>query len=98
MALALFTLAAVAGGLTADVVTAPAASAHATLAATNPAESARLDVAPGEVRLEFTEAVSLGAGYVRVLGPGGQRVDTGSPVEGGATFVASLRGGLGEAS
>ncbi|MCF6745963.1 copper resistance protein CopC [Blastococcus sp. KM273128] len=97
-ALAVLTLAAVAGGLTVDVVTAPPASAHATLVATMPADGARLDAAPAEVELEFTEPVSVGAGYVRVLGPDGERVDTGSPVEDGVTVVAPLRAGLPDAS
>ncbi|WP_236832504.1 copper resistance protein CopC [Blastococcus sp. KM273128] len=94
----MLTLAAVAGGLTVDVVTAPPASAHATLVATMPADGARLDAAPAEVELEFTEPVSVGAGYVRVLGPDGERVDTGSPVEDGVTVVAPLRAGLPDAS
>ena len=97
-ALALFLLAAVVGGLAVDVVTAPSASAHATLVATTPANGERLDSAPAEVRLEFTEGVSVGAGYVRVLGPGGERVETGSPVEDGPFVTATLRSGLPDAS
>ena len=91
-------MAAVAGGLTVDVVTARPASAHATLVATTPADGARLDAAPAEVRLEFTEGVSVGAGYVRVLGPGGERVDTGTPVEDGEIVTARLRSDLADAS
>ncbi len=94
----LLTVAAVASGLTVDVVTARPASAHATLVATTPADGARLDVAPDEVSLEFTEGVSVGAGYVRVLGPGGERVDTGSPLEDGAIVIAPLRSRLADAS
>ncbi|WP_336031960.1 copper resistance CopC/CopD family protein [Geodermatophilus sp. FMUSA9-8] len=88
---------AVTGGVLVDVVTARPASAHATLATTTPADGARLSAAPSEVRLEFTEAVELGAGYARVLAPGGERVDTGATVA-GAVVTIPLRGDLSDAS
>ena len=77
---ALVLLVAVLGGsLSLDVLTARPALAHATVTATTPADGARLDAAPTEVVVEFDEGVSLGAGYARVLGAGGERVDSGSP-------------------
>ena len=97
-ALALFALAAMAGGLTLDVLTAQPASAHATLVATTPGDGERLESPPAEVTLEFSEGVSVDAGYVRVLGPGGERVDAGAPVEDGGVITAPLRSGLPDAS
>lgn len=97
-ALALFALAAIAGGLTVDVVTAQPASAHAILVATTPGDGERLESPPAEVTLEFSEGVSVDAGYVRVLGPGGERVDAGAPVEDGGVITAPLRSGLADAS
>jgi copper transport protein len=51
----------------AGVVTAPPAAAHATLVSTDPADGARLESAPDRITLRFSESVSLGAGYARVL-------------------------------
>ena len=89
---------AVTGGMTADVVTAPPASAHATLASTDPAEGARLTAAPGTVTLEFTEGVSVDAGYLRVLSANGDRVDAGAATADGAVVTTSLRSDLPDAS
>jgi len=76
------------------VVTAAPASAHATLVSTDPGEGARLDAVPGEVTLEFSEGVSLGAGYARVLGADGERVDTGAAAVDGSVLTIPLRPGL----
>ena len=73
------------------VVTAPPASAHATLVSTDPGEGARLDAVPAEVTLEFSEGVSLGAGYARVLGADGERVDTGTAAVEGRVLTIPLR-------
>ncbi|MPQ98408.1 copper resistance protein CopC [Modestobacter sp. I12A-02628] len=81
-----------------DVGTARPASAHAVLADTTPAADARLDVAPTIVELRFSEAVSLGAGYARVLAAGGDRVDTGSAAVAGDVLTVPLRTGLSEGS
>ena len=51
--------------LSAGVVTASPASAHASLVSTDPGEGARLSAVPDRVSLEFTEGVSIGAGYLR---------------------------------
>jgi copper transport protein len=82
------------GWLLAGVASAPPASAHATLVSTDPAEGARLATAPSEVRLQFSEGVSLGAGYARVLSSDGKRADTGTPSVHGDVLTIPLRSGL----
>ncbi|RBY94499.1 copper resistance protein CopC [Blastococcus sp. TBT05-19] len=84
----------VTGWLGAGVVTADPAAAHATLVSTDPGEGARLDAAPQEVTLTFSEGVSLGAGYARVLDGDQQRVDAGAPEVDGAVLTVPLRGEL----
>lgn len=71
---ALLVLLALAGFLAGGIATAGPAAAHATLVGTDPGEGARLDEAPQEVTLEFSEGVSLGAGYARVLTAEGDQV------------------------
>ncbi|TFV89829.1 copper resistance protein CopC [Blastococcus sp. CT_GayMR16] len=83
-----------AGWLLAGVVTAGPALAHATLISTDPGESARVDQVPAAVTLEFSEGVSLGAGYARVLGSDGERVDAGTASVGGGVLTIPLRSGL----
>ncbi|MCW2740181.1 MAG: putative Copper resistance protein CopC [Blastococcus sp.] len=78
------------------VATAGPAAAHAELVSTEPAEGARLDGVPSRVTLEFTEAVSLGAGYARVLDAGGARVDSGSASVDGDVLTIPMRAGLGD--
>lgn len=85
-------------GLLADVVSARPALAHAELASTTPAEKARLVEAPSEVTLEFTEPVSLGSGYARVLDARGERVDTGAASVDGSVVDIPLSAGLPDAS
>jgi copper transport protein len=84
----------VTGWLGAGVVAADPAAAHATLVSTEPGEGARLDAAPGAVTLTFSEGVSLGAGYARVLDDGQQRVDAGAAEVDGAVLTVPLRGEL----
>jgi copper transport protein len=78
----------------AGVATAPPAAAHAELVSTDPAEGARLPEAPDRVTLTFTEGVSLGAGYARVLDASGARVDAGDATVEGDTVVVPLRADL----
>jgi copper transport protein len=92
----LVVVALLAGWLAGGVVTALPASAHATLVSTDPGEGARLESVPGEVTLEFSEGVSLGAGYARVLGADGERVDTGDAAVQGSVLTIPLRDGLGD--
>jgi copper transport protein len=82
--------------LTAGVVTAPPAAAHAELVSTDPGEGARLTEVPAQVTLDFTEGVTIGAGYARVLTSDGERADTGAPVVQGRTLVVPLRSDLPE--
>ncbi|PRY51162.1 copper transport protein [Geodermatophilus tzadiensis] len=95
---ALLLLVLLAGWLALGVATAGPAAAHAELVSTDPGEGARLDAVPGQVTLRFTEGVSLGAGYARVLGAGGERVDTGAPRVDGDTVTVPLRGDLPDTS
>ncbi|SDC57731.1 copper transport protein [Geodermatophilus telluris] len=95
---ALLLLVLLAGWLGLGVATAGPAAAHAELVSTDPGDGARLDAVPGQVTLRFTEGVSLGAGYARVLGDGGERVDTGAPTVDGDTVTVPLRGDLPDAS
>jgi len=59
------------------VVASGTANAHAQLEATDPPQSSVELVAPHQVVLHFGEPVEIDFGSVRVLGPGGQRVDSG---------------------
>lgn len=58
------------------------AGAHATLVDSRPGNDEMLDSAPRQVELVFDAAVSVKGGEVAVLGPGGERVDTGDPSSG----------------
>lgn len=78
--------------------TAGPASAHATVVTSSPSDGARLQAVPDEVTVQFDEDVSLGAGYARVLGAGGDRVDTGAASVTDQTLTIPLRDDLPEAS
>ena len=82
--------------LASGVVLAGPASAHAELESSNPEDGARLSSAPGQVTLHFSEGVSLGAGYARVLDARQQRVDTGAPTVAGDVLTIPLRDNLPE--
>ncbi len=84
------------GWLFAGVVTAGPAAAHAELVGTDPGEGARLSAVPDRVSLDFSEGVSVGAGYLRVLDSAGERVDTGTAEVDDRTVSVALRGDLGE--
>ncbi|SEP07237.1 copper resistance CopC family protein [Trujillonella endophytica] len=85
-----------AGWLLAGVVTAGPAAAHAELVGTDPGEGARLSAVPERVSLDFSEGVSVGAGYLRVLDASGGRVDAGTAEVDDRTVSVALRDGLGE--
>jgi copper transport protein len=80
-----------------DVLTARPASAHAAVVTTTPADGARLETVPAQVTIEFNEAVSLGAGYARVLDGSGDRVDTGDAEARDGVVTVPLRADLPEA-
>jgi copper transport protein len=90
-------LALLGGFLLAGLGTAGPALAHATLVATDPAEGARLDTPPDEVILQFSEGVSLGAGYARVQTGDGERVDTGAAEVEDGVLTIPLRADLPDA-
>ena len=60
------------------VATPGVASAHAQLESTDPSQSAVLLVPPTQVVLHFGEPVEIDFGSLRVIGPGGKRVDGGA--------------------
>jgi copper transport protein len=91
-ALAVLTL--LTGWLLAGIVTAGPASAHAALVSSSPSDGARLRSSPDKVTLQFTEHVSLGAGYARVLDAAGRPVDTGKSTVSGDVVTIPLRGRL----
>lgn len=82
------------------LLTAPTASAHAVVVATDPADGGRLASAPASVSVTFDESVGLGeGGYLRVIDQAGRRVDTGSathPGGDGTRISAALKAGLGD--
>jgi copper transport protein len=79
-----FLLAVLLGGwLVAGVATATPAAAHAELVSTEPGEGARLDRAPDRITLRFTEPVSLGSGYARLLHADGTVQESDASVDGG---------------
>ena len=79
------------GWLVAGVVTAGPASAHASLVSSTPADGDRLTSSPDRITLQFSEHVSIGPGYARVLGADGSRVDSDSPTVSGDVVTVPLR-------
>jgi copper transport protein len=72
------------------------AGAHALLEATTPERGARLDSAPPEVTLRFSEPVEAEFGAVRVFDSAGREVQAGRTVARGNEVTVGLRDGLGE--
>ena len=75
------------------------AAAHATLDATTPERGARLDAAPEQVSLKFSEGVEANFGAVRVFDSEGQEVQDGAtfhPGDRGREIAARLKPGLGD--
>ena len=66
---------------------ATAASAHVVLQRADPPVGSAVSVAPREVRLVFSEALEPAFSRAQVVGPDGQRVDTGSRVDPAAPNV-----------
>ncbi|MDQ1750549.1 MAG: copper transport protein, partial [Pseudonocardiales bacterium] len=80
---------------------APAASAHAVVVSSDPADGSRLAQAPATVTVQFDEAVGLDLGYLRVVDSAGRRVDKGSAVHpggDGSKISVALVAGLGDGS
>ena len=91
---ALLLLTLLGGWLLTGVLVAGPASAHAQLESTTPESGGRVATAPSDVTLHFSEQVSVGAGYARVLDAHNARVDTGSPKVEGDVLTIPLRSGL----
>ena len=68
------------------VFAAPAA-AHAELVSSNPGNGERLEEAPSEIELTFTESVNLLEGAIRLLDGVGETVSTPDPVVSGLTLT-----------
>ncbi|MFI8182037.1 copper resistance CopC/CopD family protein [Actinacidiphila glaucinigra] len=78
--------------------TAAPASAHAALVGSDPAQGSVVKTAPAQVRLTFSEGVLLSRDAIRVLGPDGERAETGDANDAGrgnTTAAVALRPGLG---
>jgi copper transport protein len=66
------------------------------LKSTTPERGERLDAAPGQVTLRFSEPVEAEFGAVRVFDSEGREVQTGGTFQRGAEVAVRLRDGLGE--
>ncbi len=55
------------------------AGAHASLKTSNPTDGSIVEVAPGEVTLEFSGSVVAGPGTIQIFAPNEQNVETGAP-------------------
>ena len=84
----------------AALATAPAASAHATVVASDPVDGSRLQRAPAAVTITFDEAISLNSGgFLHVVDQAGRRVDAGPaghPNGAGSQVSVKLKPGLGD--
>jgi copper transport protein len=87
------------GVLALGLALAPAASAHATVVSSSPADGSRLQHAPAQVVIIFDEPVGLaGVGFLHVTDQSGTAVDTGATFHPGgadAKIAVRLRPGLG---
>ncbi|WP_432041378.1 copper resistance CopC/CopD family protein [Streptomyces cadmiisoli] len=71
------------------------ASAHAALTGSDPQQGAVVDKAPARISLSFSEPVSVTDDSLRVLGPKGERADTGpATAVSGTTYAVKLHSGL----
>ena len=79
-----------AAAIAALVVLAGPASAHAELVASTPSQGAVVRSEPTQVALRFSEEIVLRLSAVKVIGPDGRRLDTGTPHAGpfGASSMA----------
>lgn len=80
-----------------QVALAAAASAHATVANSSPADGARVPTSPSQVSITFDESVDISVGYLRVINASGTRMDVGAvshPNGRGNTIAVALRPSL----
>jgi copper transport protein len=74
------------------------ALAHATVEGSDPAESSRLQSPPTKVTMTFSEDVSLGAGYLKVVDSKSNIVSEGDAKVEGRNVTVPLKSGLGDGS
>lgn len=74
------------------------ALAHATVAGSDPAESSRLTAVPAKVTMTFSEDVSVGAGFLKVVDSKGNTVSTGNATSTGRDVSVAMASGLGDGS
>jgi copper transport protein len=74
------------------------ALAHATVVGSDPAESARLQAAPSKVTVTFSEDVSLGGGYLKVVDSKSNIVSEGTAKTDGRNVTVPLKSGLTDGS
>ena len=72
------------------------ALAHATVVGSDPAEGSRLQSAPAEVSIAFSEDVSVGAGFVKVVDGKSTLVSEGNAKASGRNVTVPLKSGLGD--
>ena len=78
--------------LLAALIPARAASAHAELVATDPADGAVVDEAPEALTMQFSEGVSVRPDGIRVLDATGERVDAGAASSDGSDVTVPIEG------
>ena len=76
------------------VISGSAASAHAVLTSSQPADGERLPTAPTSVTFQFNEPVKADLGGLKVVDANGQRVNTGTARTSGNSLTTSLQNGL----
>ncbi len=91
-------LALLAGWAVLAVAGAAPALAHATLSTSDPADGSRLEAVPARVSVTFTEDVTVGSGFLKVVDGDGKEVSTGDLTSSGATVSIALQPGLGDGS
>jgi copper transport protein len=74
------------------------ALAHATVAGSDPAESARLQSVPNKLSVTFSEDVTLSGGYLKVVDSKGNTVSKGDGTVNGRIVTTEVQSGLGEGS
>lgn len=91
-------LALLAGWAVVAVGAAAPALAHAVVVGTDPVDGSRLDAAPAQVSVIFSENVSADAGFVKVVDSKGNQVSEGDARSDGTTVSVPLRSGIGDDS
>jgi copper transport protein len=74
------------------------ALAHATVVGSDPAESSRLQAAPAKVTITFSEDVSVGAGFLKVVDGKSNIVSQGDAKSNGRNVTVPLKSGIGDGS